>query len=146
MLTVLPGLDDFVEGGNNDDALSPAPGLSADGSNAVVLTTVGHSTNGVESPPALAAPLGPPANLSNLLGDNNASGAGHSSIDGIPVGNSATDNNGALGSPANGSVAPPAPITTPITFLGSDAPPALTTALCPLADANSLSEGHNTMD
>jgi hypothetical protein len=32
------------------------------------------------------------------------------------------------------------------TLLGSNTPPALTTALGPLADANGLSEGHNAMD
>jgi hypothetical protein len=145
-LMVLPDLDNFIEDDNNDDALSPAPGFSADGNNAVALTTVSHLADGVKAPPALAAPLGPPANLSNLSGDNNASGAGPSSVNGAPFGNGATGNNGALGSLANGSTAPPALTTAPTTFLGSDAPPALTTALGPLADANGLSEGHDAMD
>jgi hypothetical protein len=104
-LTVLPDLNDFVEDNNNDEALSPALGLLANGSNAVGLTTGGRSTNGVEAPPALAAPLAPPADLSNSLGDNNALGAGPSIINGTPVGNNATGVNGALGSPVNGSAA-----------------------------------------
>ncbi len=112
----------------------------------MALTTVGHSANGVEAPPALAAPLGPPANLSNSSGENDASGAGPSGVDGTPVDDGATGDNGALGSLANGSAAPPALNTALTTFLGSNAPPALTTALGPPADANGLSEGHDAMD
>jgi hypothetical protein len=123
VLTALPDLDNFVEDDNDDDASSPALGLLANGSNAVALTTVGHSADGVEAPPALAAPLSPPANWSNLLGDNDASGAGRGGVNGIPVSKGATGDHGALGSPANGSAAPPALATVPTTFLGSDAPP-----------------------
>ncbi len=142
----LPDLDNFVEDDDNDDALSPALGLLADGSNVVALTTVGRSANGVEAPPALATPLGPPADLSDSSGDNDALGAGLGIVDGTPVGNGTTGINGALGSPSNGSVAPLALAPAPFTLLGSKAPPALTTALDPLADANGLSEGHNAMD
>jgi hypothetical protein len=142
----LPDLDNFVEDDNNDDTLSPAPGLLVDGNDAVALTTVGHLANRVKAPLALAAPLGTPANLSNSSGDKDVSGTGPGGINGTPVGNGATGDNGALGSLANGSAAPPALITAPTTFLGSNAPPALTTALGPLADANSLLEGHNAMD
>jgi hypothetical protein len=145
-LTALPDLNGFVEDDNDDDALSPVLGLSTIGSNAVALTIVGHLANGVKAPPALAAPLGPPANLSDSSGDNNASGAGPGGVDGIPVVDGATGNNGTLGSPANGSAAPPALATAPTTFLGGVALPELTTALGPLADANGLSEGHNAMD
>jgi hypothetical protein len=145
-LTALPDLDNFVEDNNNDDALSPALGLSANGNDAVALTIVGYLADGVEAPPTLAAPLGPPADLSDSSGDNNASGAGPSGVNGTPVGNGATGKNGVLGSLANGSAAPPALTTAPTTFLGSDSPPALTTALGPLDDAKSLSEGHNAMD
>ncbi len=145
-LTALLDLNDFVEDDDNDEALSPALGLLADGSNAVALTTVGRSANGVEAPPALAAPLGPPANLSNSSGDNDALGAGPGMVDGTPVGKGPTGINGALGSPANRRAAPLELAPAPFTLLGSDAPPALTTALGPLADANSLLEGHNAMD
>ncbi len=119
---VLPDLNDFVEDDDNDDALSPALGLSADGSNAVVLTTVGRSANGVEAPLALATPLGPPANLSDLLGDNNALGAGPGVVNGTPVGNGATGISGALGSPANGSAAPLVLTPAPFTLLGAMPP------------------------
>ncbi len=146
MLTVLPDLNNFIEDDNNDDALSPALGLLANGSNLVVLTTVGRLANGVVDSPALAAPLGPPDNLSNSSRDNDALGAGPGIVNGTPVGDGATGVNGALGSPANGSAAPLAPAPTPFTLLGSNAPPALTTALGPLADANGLLEGHNAMD
>jgi hypothetical protein len=121
-LMALPDLDNFVEDNDNDDALSPALGHLADGSNVEALTTVGHLANGVEAPPALAAPLGPLANQSNSSGDNDALSAGPGGIDGILVGNSTTGDDGALGSPANGSVAPPALATAPTTFLGSIAP------------------------
>jgi hypothetical protein len=119
---VLPDLKNFVEDDDNDDALSPALGLLADGSNAVVLTTVGCSANGVEAPPALAAPLGPPANLSDSLGDNDALGTGPGVVNGTPVGDGATGVNGALGSLANGSAAPLALAPAPFTLLGSNAP------------------------
>ncbi len=146
VLMALLDLNNFVEDKNNDDALSPALGLLANWSNAVALTTVGRSANGVEYPPALAAPLGPPANLSNLSGDNDALGTGHGVVDGTPVGDGTTSVNGVLGSPANGSAEPLALAPAPFTLLGSDAPPALTTALGPLVDAIGLSEGHNAMD
>ncbi len=68
MLTALPDLDNFVEDDNNDDALSPALGLLANGSNAVALITVGRSANEVKAPPALAAPLGPPGRSEQLVG------------------------------------------------------------------------------
>ncbi len=144
-LTALPDLDDFIEGDYDDDALFPASGLLANGNDAVALTTVGHLADGVKAPPALADPLGPPANLSNSSGNNNALGAGPGSINRTPVGNGATGNNGALGSPANKSAAKPALTTAPTNFLGSDAPLALTTALSPLADENGLLEGHNAI-
>ncbi len=146
MLRALLDLNDFVEDNNNDDTLFPALGLLADRSNAVALTTVGRLANGVEAPLALAAPLGPPADLSNSSGDNDALGTSPGVVDGTPVGNGATSINGALGSPANWSVAPLALALAPFTLLGSDAPLALTTALGPLADTNSLLEGHNAMD
>jgi hypothetical protein len=142
----LPDLDGFVEDDNHDDALSPAPGLLVDGNNVVALTTVGCLADGVEASPALAALIGPPADLSDSSGDDDASGTGTGGVDGTPDGNGTTGNNGALGSPANESAAPLALTTAPTTFLGSNAPPALTPALSPLADANGLSEGHNAMD
>ncbi len=91
----------------------------------MALTTVGHSANGVEAPLALAAPLGPPADLSDLLGDNNALGAGPGIVDGTPVGDGAIGINGALGSPANESTAPLALAPAPFPLLGSDAPPGI---------------------
>jgi hypothetical protein len=105
-LMALLDLDDFVEDNDNDDALSPSLGLSANGSNAVALTTLGRSANGVEAPPALAAPLGFPTDLSDSLGDNNALGTGPGILNGTPVGDGTTGVNGALGSPVNGNVAP----------------------------------------
>jgi hypothetical protein len=119
---VLPDLDNFVEDDNNDDALSPALGLSANGSNAVGLTTVGRSANGVEAPLALAVPLGPPANLSDLSGDSNALGTGPGIVDGTPVGDGAAGVDDALGSLANGSTAPLAFAPAHFTLLGSNAP------------------------
>jgi hypothetical protein len=120
---MMPDLDNFVEDDDNDDALSPALGLSANGSNVVVLTIVGCSANRIEAPPASAAPLGPPAYLSNSSGDSDALGTGPSIVNGNPVGNGATGINGALGSPANESAAPLALAPAPFTLLGSGTPP-----------------------
>ncbi len=145
-LTALLDLSNFVDDNDDDDTLSPALGLLVDGNNAEALTIVGHLADGVKAPLVLSAPLGPLANQSDLSGDNDISGAGPGGVDGIPVGKGATGDDGTLGSLANGYAAPLALLTAPTTFFGSDAPPALTTALGPLADAKDLSEGHNAMD
>ncbi len=85
----------------------------------MALTTVGRLANGVEAPPALAAPLGPLADLSDLLGDNNALGADPGIVNGTPVGNGTTGVNGTLCSLANGSAAPLALAPAPLLFLGA---------------------------
>jgi hypothetical protein len=115
-LLALPSLNDFAKG---DDSDSHHPKLLASwlmGEMQQNLTTNGHSADVINAPPALAATLGSPADQSNLLEDADAMGTGPSSINGNPVGNGTTGDNGTLGLPANGSVAPPALVTTPAIF------------------------------
>ncbi len=119
-LTALPALNDSAKDNDNDDASSNALGLLADGSNVAALTTVGHLADVINAPLALAATLGSPADRSNLLEDADATGAGLGSVNGNPVGDGATGDNGALSLPANGSLAPPALVTAPAIFLGSN--------------------------
>jgi hypothetical protein len=74
----------------------------------------------INAPPTSAATLGSPADQSNSLEDADATCAGPSSVDGNPVGDGATGNDGTLGLPANGSAAPLALITAPAICLGSN--------------------------
>jgi hypothetical protein len=78
--------------------------------------------------------------------DDNAAGAVSGGIEGIPVGNCTTGNDGALVPPSNGSAAPPALVAAPAITTGSAAPLALPDALGSPAVANSLAGEHEAMD
>jgi hypothetical protein len=127
--TALPALDEPLEDDDNDDALPTALGLLANGSNAVVTTTVSLAANRINAPPALGE-------------DDNAAGAGPGGVDGIPVGNGTTGNYGALGPPANGSTVPPALAAAPAISTRRAAPLALPNALGSPANANGFVGGH----
>ncbi len=66
----------------------------------MALTTVSLAANRIDAPLALAE-------------DDNAAGAGPGGVDGIPVGDGTTGNDGALGPPANGSAVQPALVVAP---------------------------------
>ncbi len=88
--TTLPALDEPLKDNDDDDASPTALGLSANGSNAVASTTVSLAADRIDAPPALAE-------------DDNATGTGPGGVDGIPVGDGVSGDDGALGPPANGS-------------------------------------------
>jgi hypothetical protein len=128
VLTALPALNKPLKNDNNDDALPTALGLLANGSNAVALTTVSLGANRIDAPPALE--------------EDDAAGAGLGGVDGIPVGDGATGDDGALGPPANGSAVTPALAATPAISTRRAAPLALPDALGSPADANGFAGGH----
>jgi hypothetical protein len=129
MSMALPALDKPLKDDNDDDASPTALGLSANGSNAVASTTVSLAADRIDAPPALAE-------------DENAAGAVPGGVDGIPVGDGATGNDGALGPPANRSALPPALAAAPAISTRRAAPLALPDALGSPADANSFAGGH----
>jgi hypothetical protein len=129
MSTALPALEEPLKDNNNDDASPTALGLSANRSNAVASTTVSLAVDRIDAPLALAE-------------DDDAAGAGPGGIDGIPVGNGTTGDDGALGPPANGSAVPPALAVAPANSTRRASPLALPEALGSPANANSFAGGH----
>ncbi len=125
VLTALPTLDKPLADDDDDDALPTALGFLANESNVVASITVNLAANRINAPPALAE-------------DDDAKGAGPGGIDGIPVGNGATGDDGTLGPPANGSAVPPALAAAPAISTRRAPPLALPNALGSSANANSF--------
>ncbi len=127
--TALPALNKPLKDDDDDDTSPTALGLLANGCNAVASTTVSLAADRINAPPALAE-------------DDDASGAGPGGVNGIPVGDGATGNDGALGPLANGSAVSPALVAAPAISTRRAAPLALPDALGSPADANGLAGGH----
>jgi hypothetical protein len=78
---------------DDDDALSTALGLVADGSDAtpVSTTALDHPVDGSDAPPASTTALGLPADGSDLLEEGDVTDAGSDGNDVGPTGGGATD-------------------------------------------------------
>jgi hypothetical protein len=155
-----PGSVDRIPVGDCDTGNDGALGPPAKGSAVPpALTAAPAISTRRAAPLALPNTLRSPANANGFAGghvpskgagasaeDDNAMCAGSGGVNGIPVGNCTTGDDGALGPPANGSTVPPALVAAPVITTRSVAPLALPDALGSPASANSLAGEHKAMD